>query len=58
MKDDSRDRTELLSAVVSQVDQGHGQGVGEGEFAVSGGRWVPGDGGADEGQEAGVLLGV
>lgn len=58
MKDDSRDRTELLSAVVSQVDQGHGQSVSEGDFAVSGGRWVPDDGGADEGEEGGVLFGV
>lgn len=44
--------------VESQVHQGHGQSVGEGEFAGSGGRWVPDDGGADEGEEAGVLLGV
>lgn len=48
----------MFCVVESQVNQGHGQSVGEGEFAGSGGRWVPGDGGADEGEEGGVLLGV
>ena len=48
----------MFCVVDSQVHQGYGQGVGEGGFAVSGGRWVPDDGGADEGEEGGVLFGV
>lgn len=48
----------MFCVVDSQVYQGRGQSVGEGGFAVSGVRWVPEEGGVQEGGECGVLLGV
>lgn len=48
----------MFCVVDSQVNQGYGQSVGEGGFAVSGGRWVPEEGGVQEGEEGGVLFGV